>query len=97
MYATPSVCPHYVHLRAHLSITCHPCFTPYRYTEESARLLMVQVLSAVAYLHGKQIIHRDLKPENILLVSTKSDVEVRAAMSVWKLLLSFSVHNTLCD
>jgi serine/threonine protein kinase len=47
-----------------------------RYTEESARQLMVQVLSAVAYLHERQIIHRDLKPENILLVSAQSDVQV---------------------
>jgi serine/threonine protein kinase len=38
---------------------------------------MVQVLSAVAYLHERQIIHRDLKPENILLVSAQSDVQVR--------------------
>jgi serine/threonine protein kinase len=37
---------------------------------------MVQVLSAVAYLHERQIIHRDLKPENILLVSAQSDVQV---------------------
>lgn len=47
-----------------------------RYGEESARQLMIQVLSAVEYLHERKIIHRDLKPENILLVSTKSDVQV---------------------
>ena len=53
-----------------------------RYTEESARLLMVEVLSAVQYLHCRQIVHRDLKPENILLVSSRSDVQVSASKAV---------------
>ena len=48
-----------------------------RYSEENARKLMIQVLSAVEYLHNRQIIHRDLKPENILLVSSKNDIEVK--------------------
>jgi serine/threonine protein kinase len=38
------------------------------YTEEQAREVMVNVLTAVDYLHSKGIVHRDLKPENILLV-----------------------------
>jgi serine/threonine protein kinase len=36
------------------------------YSEEVARRVMLQVLSAVAYLHSRGIVHRDLKPENLL-------------------------------
>ena len=64
-----------------------------RYSEESARQLMKQVLSAVQYLHSKQIIHRDLKPENILLVSVKSDVDVRLLIISIILLLLFYFYN----
>jgi len=36
------------------------------YTEEEAKEIVIQILSAVEYLHKNQIAHRDLKPENIL-------------------------------
>jgi serine/threonine protein kinase len=36
------------------------------YTEDDARHLMLQILSAIAYLHSRGIVHRDLKPENLL-------------------------------
>lgn len=36
------------------------------YTEDEAKEIVNQVLSAVEYLHLHQIAHRDLKPENIL-------------------------------
>jgi len=45
------------------------------YTEEEAKEIVMQILSAVEYLHKNQIAHRDLKPENILcstLAPTKS-------------------------
>lgn len=35
-------------------------------TEREAALAVVDVLSAVRFIHGKRIIHRDLKPENLL-------------------------------
>lgn len=41
--------------------------------ETTARIFMVQLLSAVAYIHMNRIIHRDLKPENIMMVSPKED------------------------
>ena len=47
-----------------------------RYTEDNARKVMFQILTAVHYLHSKRIVHRDLKPENILLVSAKDDTKV---------------------
>ena len=36
-------------------------------SENEASLILSQIFSAVAYLHGKQICHRDIKPENIML------------------------------
>jgi serine/threonine-protein kinase Chk2 len=37
------------------------------YSESEARLLFIQILKGVSYLHKHGIVHRDLKPENILL------------------------------
>lgn len=48
-----------------------------RYSEESAKKVMINILGAVSYLHSNDIIHRDLKPENILLVDLNSDVDVK--------------------
>jgi len=42
------------------------------YTEDEAREIVFQILSAVEYLHQNQIAHRDLKPENILCGSEKA-------------------------
>lgn len=36
------------------------------FTEDEAREIVIQILSAVEYLHKNNIAHRDLKPENIL-------------------------------
>ena len=43
------------------------------FTEEQAKHLFRQVLSAVGYVHHMQIAHRDVKPENILLCSSSRD------------------------
>ena len=44
-----------------------------RYTEEEARKVTINLLSAIQYIHGKNIAHRDIKPENLLMtVSTAS-------------------------
>jgi len=40
--------------------------------EEEARLIIVQLLRAVSYLHMHEICHRDLKPENLLFVEPNS-------------------------
>ncbi|XP_059810729.1 serine/threonine-protein kinase pdik1l isoform X1 [Hypanus sabinus] len=36
---------------------------------------MLQLSSALAFLHKNQIVHRDLKPDNILITETKSEAE----------------------
>uniref|UniRef100_A0A663FH87 Maternal embryonic leucine zipper kinase n=1 Tax=Aquila chrysaetos chrysaetos TaxID=223781 RepID=A0A663FH87_AQUCH len=38
-----------------------------RLSEEEARVFFRQIVSAIAYVHGKGYAHRDLKPENLLI------------------------------
>lgn len=40
-------------------------------------MVVLQLVSAIAYMHERNIAHRDLKPENILLVSKDSDVNIK--------------------
>ena len=37
---------------------------------------MVQILSAITYMHGQKVMHKDVKPENIVAVNkvTKSTI-----------------------
>lgn len=44
-----------------------------KFTEVDAVKIVVQMLSAVKYIHSKQIVHRDLKPENVLYVDKSED------------------------
>lgn len=37
------------------------------YTEEDARLVFSQLISAIDYIHSQKVVHRDLKLENLLL------------------------------
>lgn len=41
--------------------------------ENEARKIMMQILSAVSYLHNLGFIHRDLKPENIIFEKLDKD------------------------
>ncbi|CAD5126048.1 DgyrCDS14221 [Dimorphilus gyrociliatus] len=36
-------------------------------SEKRTRIIMKQLLDAIAYIHSRNIVHRDVKPENILL------------------------------
>ena len=39
----------------------------YRFEEEVAKPLMVQVLTAVRYMHSVGVCHRDLNPSNVFI------------------------------
>jgi len=47
------------------------------YPETEGKILVSNMVEAVAYIHSKGIMHRDLKPENILLVSKASDTDIK--------------------
>ena len=48
------------------------------FPEDEARLLLRQLLSALAYCHNLKIVHRDLKPQNIVFPKTGdlSDIKI---------------------
>ncbi|KAK1420251.1 hypothetical protein QVD17_21694 [Tagetes erecta] len=48
-----------------------------KYTEADAKLIIVQILSVVAFCHLQGVVHRDLKPENFLFVSKSEDADMK--------------------
>ncbi|XP_043693562.1 CDPK-related kinase 3 [Telopea speciosissima] len=44
-----------------------------RYTEEDAKVIIVQILNVVAFCHLQGVVHRDLKPENFLFTTRDED------------------------
>ncbi|KAK9914568.1 hypothetical protein M0R45_038340 [Rubus argutus] len=48
-----------------------------RYTEEDAKIIVVQILSVVAYCHLQGVVHRDLKPENFLFTTKEEDAPMK--------------------
>ncbi|KAL3819689.1 hypothetical protein ACJIZ3_005594 [Penstemon smallii] len=49
-----------------------------KYSEEDAKIVMVQILSVVAYCHLQGVVHRDLKPENFLFTSKDDNSPLKA-------------------
>ncbi|KAK9279195.1 hypothetical protein L1049_012873 [Liquidambar formosana] len=48
-----------------------------RYSEEDAKVIVVQILSVVAFCHLQGVVHRDLKPENFLFTSRDEDADMK--------------------
>ncbi|KAL9267705.1 CDPK-related kinase 3-like protein [Drosera capensis] len=48
-----------------------------RYTEEDAKVIVVQILGVVAFCHLQGVVHRDLKPENFLFTSRSEDADMK--------------------
>ncbi|KAB1222182.1 CDPK-related kinase 1 [Morella rubra] len=49
-----------------------------KYSEDDAKVVMVQILSVVAYCHLQGVVHRDLKPENFLFTSKDDNSPLKA-------------------
>ncbi|CAJ1967792.1 unnamed protein product [Sphenostylis stenocarpa] len=49
-----------------------------KYPEEDARVVMIQILSVVAFCHLQGVVHRDLKPENFLFTSKDENSTLKA-------------------
>ncbi|XP_020223461.1 CDPK-related kinase 1 [Cajanus cajan] len=49
-----------------------------KYSEEDARVVMIQILSVVAFCHLQGVVHRDLKPENFLFTSKDENSTLKA-------------------
>ncbi|XP_027349861.1 CDPK-related kinase 3 isoform X2 [Abrus precatorius] len=48
-----------------------------KYTEEDAKVIVLQILSVVAFCHLQGVVHRDLKPENFLFTSRSEDADMK--------------------
>ncbi|KAI9203693.1 calcium/calmodulin-dependent protein kinase type 1D-like protein [Polychytrium aggregatum] len=49
------------------------------YSEGDAKNIVLNILTALDYIHGEGIVHRDLKPENLLMASKEDNAEVKLA------------------
>ncbi|KAK4272440.1 hypothetical protein QN277_021000 [Acacia crassicarpa] len=49
-----------------------------KYSEEDAKVVMIQILSVVAFCHLQGVVHRDLKPENFLFTSKDESSTLKA-------------------
>ena len=47
------------------------------YTEGDARSILMDIASALNYMHAKKVIHRDIKPENLILQSKAQKSRVK--------------------
>eukprot|EP00127_Corallochytrium_limacisporum_P000545 Clim_evm1s18 gene=Clim_evmTU1s18 len=47
--------------------------------EDQARRVIIQLLSAIRWLHEKGILHRDLKPQNLLIANTSGPMIIKVA------------------
>lgn len=48
-----------------------------RYTEEDAKVIILQILSVVAFCHLQGVVHRDLKPENFLFTTREENASMK--------------------
>ncbi|XP_039122543.1 LOW QUALITY PROTEIN: CDPK-related kinase 1-like [Dioscorea cayenensis subsp. rotundata] len=48
-----------------------------KYSEEDAKVVIVQILSVVAFCHLQGVVHRDLKPENFLFTSKDENSDLK--------------------
>jgi len=67
----------------------------YHYSEDDARELVKQILSAVSYLHSQGVVHRDLKLENFLF--TTKDSKSTLKMIDFGLSKHFKYDDIHCD
>ncbi|KAL2943121.1 CDPK-related kinase 5 [Bienertia sinuspersici] len=49
-----------------------------KYTEDDAKVVLVQILNVVSFCHLQGVVHRDLKPENFLFTSKDEDSSLKA-------------------
>ncbi|KAI7750289.1 hypothetical protein M8C21_018190 [Ambrosia artemisiifolia] len=49
-----------------------------KYTEDDAKVVLMQILNVVAFCHLQGVVHRDLKPENFLFTSKEEDSQLKA-------------------
>lgn len=49
-----------------------------KYSEEDAKVVVVQILNIVAYCHLQGVVHRDLKPENFLFTTKEENAQLKA-------------------
>jgi len=66
------------------------------FSEADARLVVLQILRAIDYLHWKNVVHRDLKLENILLSSDSPPVVKVADFGLSRFFSDGSELRTIC-